>query len=82
MCVCVKGGYNRSLCHPILGESKFVVLLKTVFTLNRKTNDELCAVDVVNKKILPKSTSKVLKMLFLLLKIYKNRLIIGSVFPY
>jgi len=34
-----------------------------------------------NKKILPKTTSSVLKMLFLL-KIYKNRLITGSVSPY
>jgi len=31
--VCVWGGgedgYNKSFCHPILGDSKFVVLLKT-----------------------------------------------------
>jgi len=37
VCVCVMGGYYRSLCHPILGDSKFVVLLKTVFTFNYKT---------------------------------------------
>jgi len=34
-----------------------------------------------NKKILPKTTSSVLKMLFLLLKIYKTSLITGSVSP-
>jgi len=54
---CVWGGYNRSLCHPILCNSKFAVLLKTVFTFIHKTNDaivskfdhtfltKLCAVD-------------------------------------
>jgi len=33
-CVWVRGAasYNRSLCHPILCNSKFVVLLKTVLT--------------------------------------------------
>jgi len=41
-CVCVRGGYNRSFCHPILGDSrKFVVLLKTVLTFNHKTNDAI-----------------------------------------
>jgi len=35
------GGYNRSLCHPILGDSKFIVLLKTVLTFNHKTNDAI-----------------------------------------
>jgi len=41
LCVCGGGGggYNRSLYHPILGDSKFVVLLKTVLTFNHKTND-------------------------------------------
>jgi len=32
-------GYN--LCHPTLGDSKFVVLLKTVLTFNHKTNDAI-----------------------------------------
>jgi len=42
VCVCVcEVGYNRSLCHPILGDSKFVVLLKTVLTFNHKTNDAI-----------------------------------------
>jgi len=36
-----EGGYNRSLCHPIFGDSKFVVLLKTMFTYNHKTNDAI-----------------------------------------
>jgi len=40
----------------------------------------LCAVDEGNKKILPKTTSSVLNMLFL--KTYKNRLITGSISPY
>jgi len=53
VCVCVRvrvrvcvfeEGYNRSLCHLLLGDSKFVVLLKTVLTFNHKTNDA-----VVNK---------------------------------
>jgi len=35
-----------------------------------------------NKKVSPKTMSSVLIMLFLLLKIYKNRLITGSVLPY
>jgi len=40
VCVCVgRGGYNRRLCHPNLGDSKFVVLLKTVLTFNHKTNN-------------------------------------------
>jgi len=42
--VCVReGGCNRSLCHPILSDSKFVVLLilKTVLTFNHKTNDAI-----------------------------------------
>jgi len=34
-----------------------------------------------NKKLLPKTTTSMLKMLFFLLKIYKNRLITGIVFP-
>jgi len=38
LCVC-EGGYNRSLCHPILGDSKFVILLKSVLTFNHKIND-------------------------------------------
>jgi len=40
VCVC-EGGYNRSFCHPILGDTKFVVLLKTVLTFNHKTNDAI-----------------------------------------
>jgi len=42
-CVCVRGegSYNRSFCHPILGDSKFVDLLKTVLTFNHKTNDAI-----------------------------------------
>jgi len=42
VCVCVcEGDYNRSLCQPILGDSKFVVLLKTVLTFSHKTNDAI-----------------------------------------
>jgi len=44
VCGCVSeggGGYNRSLCHPSLGDIKFVVLLKTVLTFNHKTNDAI-----------------------------------------
>jgi len=40
VCVC-EGGYNRSLCHSILGDSKFIVLLKTVLIFNHKTNDTI-----------------------------------------
>jgi len=40
VCVC-EGSYNRSLCHPILSDSKFVVLLKTVLTFNHKINDTI-----------------------------------------
>jgi len=40
VCVC-EGNYNRSVCHPILGDSKLVVLLKTVLTFNHKTNDAI-----------------------------------------
>jgi len=42
--VYAKGGevsYNRSLCHPILVDFKFIVLLKTVFTFNHKSNDAI-----------------------------------------
>jgi len=49
VCVCVyvcvrereRGVYNRSFCHLTLGDSKFVVLLKTVLTFNHKTNDAI-----------------------------------------
>jgi len=40
VCVCEKG-YNRNSCQPILGDFKFVVLLKTVLTFNHKTNDAI-----------------------------------------
>jgi len=40
LCVC-EGDYNKSFCYPTLGDSKFVVLLKTVFTFNHKTNDAI-----------------------------------------
>jgi len=68
VCMCVWGRYNNSLFHPILGDSKFVILLKTVLTFNHSTNDaivskighifytKLCAVDGSNKKISPKIT--------------------------
>jgi len=53
LCVCVREGYNISLCHPSLGDCNFVVLLKTVLTFNHKTNDAIV------RKILPKTTSSV-----------------------
>jgi len=40
--VCVRSeGYSRSLYYLILGDSKFVVLLKTVLTFDHKTNDTI-----------------------------------------
>jgi len=42
LCVCMSvRGYNRSLCHPVLGDSKFVVLLETVLTFNQETEDAI-----------------------------------------
>jgi len=37
VCMTERGGYNRSLCHPILGD----YLLKTVLTFNHKTYDAI-----------------------------------------
>jgi len=36
-----EGGYNRSLCHPVSGDTKFVVLLKIVLTFNHKIRDAI-----------------------------------------
>jgi len=64
-----------------------------VLTFNHKTNDaieskidhifkkKLCAVDGENKKISPRTTLSVLKMLFFVENI-QNCLITGSVSPY
>jgi len=55
VCVCVhvcEGGYNRSLCYPIMGDSKCFVLLKTMLTFNHKTNDAIVSkLDYILNKI-------------------------------
>jgi len=51
--VCVwEGRLQQKLFYPILGYSKFVVLLKTVLTFNHKTNDTIVSnIDHTFKKI-------------------------------
>jgi len=41
VCACEGAGLQQKLVPPILGDSKFVVLLKTVFTFNHMTSDAI-----------------------------------------